>query len=141
MAPALSLPIFDGGRLRANLEGQDAEYDLAVAQYNQTLVRALGEVSENLSAVRSLERQLEDQRQARDIAKANFALAARRYAEGIGNYLDVLTVEQQLLVNERQLASLDADRFETSVRLIEALGGGFQPEQEPLAQVAKPADD
>lgn len=138
VAPAVSLPIFDGGRLRANLEGRDADYDLAVAQYNKTLVRALGEVSESLSVLRSLRLQLDAQRQARDIAKTNYELALRRYGEGIGNYLDVLTVEQQLLLNERQLANLNADQFDTSVRLVQALGGGYQPDETALAQLAKP---
>ena len=139
VAPAISLPVFDGGRLRANLAGVDADYDLAVAQYNKTLVGALGEVSDDLSQLRSLAQQIEVQRQARDIAKSNYDLAMRRYGEGIGNYLDALSVEQQLLVTERQLASLDVQQIDTSVRLVQALGGGFQPEQTPLAQGARPA--
>ncbi|WP_274381164.1 efflux transporter outer membrane subunit [Pseudomonas cavernae] len=139
VAPAISLPIFDGGRRRADLAGADADYDLAVAQYNKALVSALGEVSEDLSQLRSLQRQISAQQQARDIAKSNFALATRRYGEGIGNYLDVLSVEQQLLVSERLLAELNAQQLDTSVRLVQALGGGFQPDQGPLAQVARPA--
>ncbi len=51
LGPSLSLPIFDGGRLRANLAGKDAQYDLAVAQYNQTLVGALNEVADDVSAL------------------------------------------------------------------------------------------
>lgn len=139
VAPAISLPVFDGGRLRANLAGVDADYDLAVAQYNKTLVAALGEVSDDLSQLRSLAQQIEVQRQARDIAKSNYDLAMRRYGEGIGNYLDALSVEQQLLVTERQLASLDVQQIDTSVRLVQALGGGFQSEPTPLAQGARPA--
>ncbi|MBM7061759.1 efflux transporter outer membrane subunit [Pseudomonas sp. UL073] len=141
VAPALSLPIFDGGRLRANLEEHDADYDLAVAQYNKTLVRALGDVSENLSVLRSLREQIDAQQQARDIAQTNYQLALRRYGEGVGNYLDVLTVEQQLLLNERQLANLNAEQFDASVRLVQALGGGYQPDQSPLAQLAQPNDE
>jgi len=138
IAPAISLPIFDGGRLRANLAGKDADYDLAVAQYNKTLVNALGEVTDDLGKLRSLEQQLDDQRDARDIAKSNFDLAMRRYGEGVGNYLDALSVQQQLLLAERQLASLDAQRIDLSVQLIQALGGGYQPDTTstpaPLAQ-------
>ena len=70
VGPTLSLPIFDGGRLRANLNGKDAQYDLAVAQYNQTLVRALNEVSDGLSAMRSLDEQLAAQQRAQDAAQA-----------------------------------------------------------------------
>ncbi|WP_309137372.1 efflux transporter outer membrane subunit [Pseudomonas sp. LS44] len=139
VAPAISLPIFDGGRLRANLAGINADYDLAVAQYNKTVIAALGEVSDNLSQLRSMQLRIGAQQQARDIAKSNFALATRRYGEGIGNYLDVLSVEQQLLVSERLLAELNAMQLDTSVRLVQALGGGFQLDQNALAQVARPA--
>ncbi|MHB9798230.1 efflux transporter outer membrane subunit [Pseudomonas sp. MT3] len=138
IAPAISLPIFDGGRLRANLAGKDADYDLAVAQYNKTLVGALGEVADDLGRLRSLEQQIDDQREARDIAKSNFDLAMRRYGEGVGNYLDALSVQQQLLLAERQLANLDAQRIDLSVQLVQALGGGYQPDTSstpaPLAQ-------
>ncbi|MCP8467858.1 efflux transporter outer membrane subunit [Pseudomonas sp. ZM23] len=140
VAPAISLPIFDGGRLRANLAGKDADYDLAVAQYNKTLVNALGEVADDLGKLRSLEQQIADQSEARDIAKSNFDLAMRRYGEGVGNYLDALSVQQQLLLAERQLASLDAERIDLSVQLVQALGGGYQPESTstpaPLAQAS-----
>lgn len=143
VAPAISLPIFDGGRLRANLAGKDADYDLAVAQYNKTLVNALGEVADDLGKLRSLEQQIGDQREARDIAKSNFDLAMRRYGEGVGNYLDALSVQQQLLVAERQLASLDAQRIDLSVQLVQALGGGYQPDSTslpaPLAQASAAA--
>ncbi|WP_343578036.1 efflux transporter outer membrane subunit [Pseudomonas sp.] len=143
IAPAISLPIFDGGRLRANLAGKDADYDLAVAQYNKTLVNALGEVTDDLGRLRSLEQQIDDQREARDIAKSNFDLAMRRYGEGVGNYLDALSVQQQLLVAERKLANLDAERIDLSVQLVQALGGGYQPDTTstpaPLAQASSAA--
>lgn len=138
IAPAISLPLFDGGRLRANLASKDADYDLAIAQYNKTLVNALGEVSDDLGKLRSLEQQLVDQREARDIAKSNFELAMQRYGEGVGNYLDALSVQQQLLLAERQLADLEAQRIDLSVQLVQALGGGFQADpatpSAPLAQ-------
>lgn len=143
VAPAISLPIFDGGRLRANLASKDADYDLAVAQYNKTLVSALGEVADDLGKLRSLEQQIGDQHDARDIAKSNFDLAMRRYGEGVGNYLDALSVQQQLLVAERQLAALDAQRIDLSVQLVQALGGGYQPDSTstpaPLAQASAAA--
>ena len=142
VAPAISLPIFDGGRRRANLAERDADYDLAVGQYNKTLVQALGEVSDNLGKLRSLEQQVIDQRQARDIARSNFDLAMRRYGEGVGSYLDALSVQQQLLVAERQLASLESQQIDLSVQLVQALGGGFQPDSRSaaLATAKAPAE-
>lgn len=125
--PTLSLPIFDGGRLRANLKGKDAQYDLAVAQYNQTLVRALNQVSDGLSAMRSLDQQLAAQQRAQDAASQAYDLAQQRYKAGIGSYLEALSVRQQLLSAERGTAALKAQKIDMSVQVIEALGGGFQP--------------
>ncbi len=126
IAPALSLPIFDGGARRAALAGRNADYDLAVAQYNQTLVTALGDIGDVIQRIHSLERQIEQQQRARDIARSSYDIAMQRYADGIGNYLDALSVEQQLLQSERQLASLQAERIDASVLLMQALGGGFE---------------
>lgn len=126
IAPALSLPIFDGGARRAALAGRDADYDLAVAQYNQTLVTALGDIGDVIQRIHSLQRQIEQQQRARDIARSSYDIAMQRYADGIGNYLDALSVEQQLLQSERQLASLQAERIDASVLLMQALGGGFE---------------
>jgi NodT family efflux transporter outer membrane factor (OMF) lipoprotein len=136
VGPALSLPIFDGGRRRADLAGRDADYDLAVAQYNQTLVGALGDIGEAITRQRSLEQQIQEQQRARDIARSSYEIAMRRYGDGIGNYLDALSVEQQLLQAERQLASLYADRVDNAVLLMQALGGGFQSSAAPATPVA-----
>src|SRR3546814_12219016 len=64
--PAISLPIFDGGALRSQLAKADADYDLAVAGYNQTLVAALHEVTDAVQAARSLDAQIASATQARD---------------------------------------------------------------------------
>lgn len=136
--PAFSLPIFDGGRLRANLSNKDAEYDLAVAQYNKILVGALNEVADDLSALDSVGTQLQAQQRARDAAQQAYDLAQQRYKAGVGSYLDALVVRQQLLESEQRLASLQAQQVDTSVQLIQALGGGFRPEagDQPVASTA-----
>ena len=101
VGPSLSLPIFDGGRLRANLAGKDAQYDLAVAQYNQTLVGALNQVADEVSALQSLDEQIGAQQRAQDAAQQAWQLAEQRYKAGIGSYLEALSVRQQLLLAER----------------------------------------
>jgi len=128
VGPAINLPIFDGGRLRANLSGKDAQYDIAVAQYNQTLVGALNEVSDDLSAAQSLQVQLAAQQRAQQAARQAWDLALQRYKAGVGSYLEALTVRQQLLVANRRVAALEAQQVDLSVQLIQALGGGFQPQ-------------
>ena len=128
LGPSISLPIFDGGRLRANLAGKDAQYDLAVAQYNQTLVGALNQVADELSALQWLEQQIAAQHRALDAAQQAWDLAEQRYKAGVGSYLEALSVRQQLLAAERATASLEAQQVDLSVQLIQALGGGFQPQ-------------
>ncbi len=125
--PTLSLPIFAGGRLRAQLAGKDAEYDTAAAQYNQTLVGALNQVADEFSALQSLDEQIAAQQSARDAATAAWDLAQQRYKAGIGSYLEALSVRQQLLAAERGSAALAAQRVDMALQLIQALGGGYQP--------------
>ena len=132
IAPAVSLPLFDGGRLRADLDARDADYDLAVAQYNRSLVRALGDVSDTLSQLRAIGGQIDAKQRATDIAQDSYNTVVQRFGSGIGNYLDVLSIEQQLLQSQRQLADLNAERIDLSIQLIQALGGGFQGESQGL---------
>lgn len=127
LGPALSLPIFDGGRLRANLDKTDAHYDLAVADYNQSVLNALRDVADQVNAVRSLASQAAAQQQAVDTARAAHDLAEQRYRAGIGSYLEVLVVEEQLLVSQQRLAELQSRQILVSVRLSQSLGGGFNP--------------
>lgn len=136
--PAFSLPIFDGGRRRANLAGKDAQYDLAVAQYNQTLVGAVNEVADDLAGLDSLNAQMQAQQRAHDAAQQAYDLAQQRYKAGVGSYLDSLVVRQQLLEAEQRLVGLRAEQVDTSVQLIQALGGGFRPEagDQPVADAA-----
>ncbi|MEO8459193.1 MAG: efflux transporter outer membrane subunit [Dokdonella sp.] len=133
IAPALSLPIFDGGRLRANLSGRDAQYDLAVAHYNQTLVDALHGIAADLATLGSLEAQAIAAVSARDTASAAFDLAMQRYRGGVGNYLDALVVQQQFLGAEQRVAALRAQQIDTSIQLIADLGGGYEPAQDSAA--------
>ncbi len=125
IAPTISLPVFDGGRLRANLDARDADYDLAVAQYNKTLVQALGDIGTTLSQLRDTGRQIKAQQHAADIAQQSYDTGMQRYSSGIGNYLDVLSIEQQLLQAQRQLATLNAAQIDLSIQLMQALGGGY----------------
>ncbi|KAI2669441.1 efflux transporter outer membrane subunit, partial [Pseudomonas sp. TNT3] len=128
VGPTISVPIFDGGRLRADLDSRDADYDLAVAQYNKSLVKALGDVSDTINQLHDIGRQIGAQQHATDIAQDSYNTVVQRYGSGIGNYLDVLSIEQQLLQAQRQLANLNAEQIDLSIQLMQALGGGFQGE-------------
>lgn len=124
--PALSLPIFDGGRRRATLAADDAGYDQAVAQYDKVLIGAVNDIALQLAEVHSLQAQLEAERRAREAALAAWSLAEQRYQAGVGSYLEALAVRQQLLQADRKLADLQASQLDRSVQLIQALGGGFR---------------
>jgi NodT family efflux transporter outer membrane factor (OMF) lipoprotein len=130
IAPTVSLPLFDGGRLRADLDARDADYDLAVAQYNKILVRALGDVSDTIGQLRAIDGQIQARQRATDVIQQSFNTVTQRYGSGIGNYLDVLTTEQQLLQSQRQLAELNAERIDLSIQLMQALGGGFEDDRD-----------
>jgi NodT family efflux transporter outer membrane factor (OMF) lipoprotein len=135
LAPAISLPIFDGGKLRANLSGKDAAYDLAVADYNQKIIGALHEVADQVNAVRSLDQRAQSQAEALRTSRAAYDLAQQRYRAGIGSFLEVLSVEEQLLIAEQRMTALQSEQILASVKLRQALGGGFTPQP-----AAVPAD-
>lgn len=134
--PALSLPIFDGGALRSRLAKSDADYDLAVAGYNESLVGALREVADALQALRSLDAQLADAQRARDAAAAAWDVAASRQRAGIGNRIDMLVAQQPLLRLDQQLAALRAQRLQAAVELDRALGGGLAFDAPAIAGAA-----
>jgi NodT family efflux transporter outer membrane factor (OMF) lipoprotein len=133
--PALSLPIFEGGALRANLAGKDAARDIAVAQYNQTLVHAINQVATQVDDLRSLDAQVADAETARSSAEQAYGLAMQRYRAGVGNFLEALSVRQELITAEQQLAALQTRRSNAWASLNEVLGGGFRPASDapPLA--------
>ncbi|HEY2628158.1 MAG TPA: efflux transporter outer membrane subunit [Usitatibacter sp.] len=129
IGPALSLPIFEGGKLRANLSVKDADYDIAVEQYNETLVEALQEVANQLASFHALEIRRRESKLALVSSQDAYDLAVLRYREGLGNYLQVLSAETQVLIQKSLAADMDARELELSVNLIRALGGGYQGAQ------------
>jgi NodT family efflux transporter outer membrane factor (OMF) lipoprotein len=125
IGPAIQLPIFAGGKLRANLKGKYAAYDSAVATYDQALTDALHEVADQLNALKWLEVRQREQRDALAVAHSAQDLATQRYRAGLGNYLSVLSAETLVSAQEQIGAELDARALDLQVNLIKALGGGF----------------
>ncbi|TFZ08825.1 efflux transporter outer membrane subunit [Ramlibacter humi] len=133
--PAIHLPIFDAGRLRANLRGKTADLDLAVESYNGAILDAVRDVADQLASARSITRQQAEQRQAQQAAEGAYQIAVQRYQAGLGTYLNVLTAETSVLQQRRLAVDLSARALDTQVQLMRALGGGFQadPESQRLA--------
>jgi NodT family efflux transporter outer membrane factor (OMF) lipoprotein len=125
IGPAVTLPIFDSGRLQGNYRGARAQYDEAVASYDQTLTKALQEVADSAVSARALYVRLGKSQEALAASQAAYELARQRYANGLGTYLDVLTAEDALIANRRTVADLQTRAFTLDVALVRALGGGF----------------
>lgn len=137
--PALSLPIFEGGRLRGNLSAADAAYDLAVASYNKTLIGAVDRVADRALTLQSLAGQVAAQQRALDAARNAWSLSEQRYKSGIGSFLESLEVRRDLLTAERALAALQAQQVDLSIQLIAALGGGYRAVPSPHGLALTPA--
>lgn len=125
--PALSLPIFDGPRLRGQLAGNNADYDLAVAQYDQTLIAAVREVADALQSARTLDKQISAVAQARDAARQAWSLTDSRYRAGLGTQIEVLAAQRPLLQLDQLSVALQAQRRIATVDLAVAIGGGLSP--------------
>jgi NodT family efflux transporter outer membrane factor (OMF) lipoprotein len=137
LAPAIHLPIFDAGALRAQLKGRYADFDYDVATYNQTLINALSDVATQVSQIHSADRQLVDAQQALDAQTKAYQLALVRYKSGLNQQLQVLNADDNRLAAETAVVNLEMDRRNTQIGLIKALGGGFEASRAGLATNAQ----
>jgi NodT family efflux transporter outer membrane factor (OMF) lipoprotein len=140
--PAVSLPVFDAGRLRANLHGKNADLDAAVDSYNATVIDAVRDAADQIASVQSIARQQQQQAEATLAAERAYDLAVQRYRAGLGTYLVVLNVETNVLTQRRAAVDLKARALDAQVALARALGGGYVPaagESAPMARVASGA--
>ena len=126
IGPAVSLPIFQGGKLRAAYRGAVADYDSAVADYNGTISQALQNVADAAVSLRALDGRLNESQQALEASRRAYNIALRRYQGGVATYLEVLNAENVLIDNQRTLADLHSRAFSLDVALVRALGGGFK---------------
>ena len=124
--PALRLPIFDAGRLRANLRGKTADLDAAVESYNAAVLDAVHDASDQLASSQAIGRQQTEQQAAQQSAEGAYDIAVQRYRAGLGTYLNVLTAETSVLAQRRAAVDLAARALDTQVGLIRALGGGYR---------------
>ncbi|MCX8520338.1 MAG: efflux transporter outer membrane subunit [Rhodoferax sp.] len=123
IGPALRLPIFDSGRLRANLRGKTADLDAAIESYNAQLLDAVHEVADRITSAKAVRRQQVEQSAAQSAAETAYSIALQRYQAGLGNYLNVLSAEAPLLLQRRQSVELAARALDTQVQILHAVGG------------------
>ncbi|HET7909340.1 MAG TPA: efflux transporter outer membrane subunit [Nitrospira sp.] len=126
IAPGLRLPWFEGGRLRGELAVHRAEYDAAVELYNDTLLGALREVADSLSAWQATKEMLHSHRRLIASLSDDWRLSKVRVATGLDDDREALRHRYPVLEQEYALRALESDQLIAAVDLIEALGGGYQ---------------
>jgi multidrug efflux system outer membrane protein len=136
VGPSLSLPIFVGGRNRAQLAASRAAYDAAVASYRQTVLSAFQDVEDQLAAQRLLAQQSEKENLALHSARRTVDISMTKYKGGVITYLEVVVAQSAALNIEQTVVQLSAQRLAASVSLIKALGAGWTADS---GQAAAPA--
>jgi len=125
--PFISLPLFDGGRLRAQYRGSEALLDAAIAGYNDTVLHAVQQTSDQITRLDALAREHIDQQQTLEANEAAYRLAEERYRAGLASYLTVLSAETQVLTARQTMVDILANQAVARVTLLLAVGGSFDP--------------
>lgn len=129
--PAVSLPIFNRRQLRGALQAQQAQYEYAVAQYNQTVIDAVNEVANVVTSWDGLIEESDEARIAEEDAQAAYSISRDRYRAGLDNYLTVLSSENQVFFTQALRAQLLARELNLTADLVRALGGGYSADTPP----------
>ncbi|MDD2006479.1 efflux transporter outer membrane subunit [Pseudomonas putida] len=144
VGPAISLPIFDGGRLRSQLGVASAGYDVAVARYNQTVVGALKNISDQLIRRESMKEQSHFAAESVAAAQKTYDIAMVAFQRGLTDYLNVLNAQTLLFRQQQVQQQVQAARLIAHAELVTALGGGLRagqdaPKEERQAAPKTPA--
>jgi len=140
LIPALHLPIFTGGKLRANLKSRVAAFNEESYRYNELLLHAAKEVADQISTLMAAFDLLSCQINTLEAAEELLELHFSRYQHGIDNFLNVLDNEDQVQVQRFQLFALERDYLLAVLKLIKALGGGYRLSP-PAIQTQEPIDE
>ncbi|WP_278401316.1 efflux transporter outer membrane subunit [Stutzerimonas kunmingensis] len=133
-APTLSLPIFAGGRNRANLDLAEVRQDAAVASYEGTIQTAFREVADALAATDTLRREEAARQALAGSSEAAMALAKARYEGGVDDFLRYLDAQRSTFSNQTTLIQISTERQIALVDLFRSLGGGWG-QTEPMAGI------
>jgi NodT family efflux transporter outer membrane factor (OMF) lipoprotein len=136
---AISETLLTGGARRAQVEFAQAGYRVTIANYRGSVLTAFQEVEDNLAGLAVLDEASSAQAAAVTDSRKALDIANNRYVGGLVSYLDVVTAQQTLLANERLAAQLEGQRLTTSVLLVKALGGGWDPASIAALHVDYPA--
>jgi NodT family efflux transporter outer membrane factor (OMF) lipoprotein len=134
--PAISLPLFDGGRLRAQYKSSEAQLDQAIAGYNDTVLRAVQQAADQLTRIDALARERIEQQKTLEANEAAYKLAEERYRAGLASYLAVLNAETQVLTARQVMVDIVANQAVARITLLLAIGGNFDPRSVGLANAS-----
>ncbi len=123
------MPIFNAGKLRANLDYAELQKDVGVATYEKSIQTAFREVADGLAARETYGKQLSAQSELVDNYKAYFSLAQQRYDQGVDSYLTVLDAQRELFSSQQKLLNDQLDQINSEVQLYKALGSGWSVSQ------------
>ncbi|HEY6228885.1 MAG TPA: efflux transporter outer membrane subunit [Verrucomicrobiae bacterium] len=126
VGPSIHVPIFEGGRLRADLRRTQAAYEETVANYRQDVLGAFQQVEDNLSAQELLKQEFTAKQEALNASRRTLRIAENRYKAGLVTYLEVATAQNDELGREREVARIHGERLVTAVALIKSLGGAWR---------------
>ena len=132
-SPRISVPIFNSGQLRANLDYAEISRNIQVAQYESAIQTAFREVADGLAAQQTYARQVQAQRDLLETSEDYLRLADRRYRTGVDSYLTLLDAQRQLFSVRQQFIVDRLAQMVSEVDLFKAMGGGWDAEAEPLA--------
>ncbi len=131
-SPSISVPIFNAGQLRANLDYAQISRNIEVARYESAIQTAFREVSDGLAAQGTYSRQVQAQRDLLQASEDYYRLAERRYRTGVDSYLTLLDAQRQLFEVKQQFISDRLAQMTSEVELFKALGGGWEAQAQPL---------
>jgi multidrug efflux system outer membrane protein len=126
VGPSIHVPIFEGGRLRADLRRTQAAYEESIANYRQDVLGAFRQVEDNLSAQELLKQEFTARQEALNASQRTLRIAENRYKAGLVTYLEVAIAQSDELTRERELMRLHGERLVTAVALIKSLGGSWR---------------
>lgn len=128
LQPAIHLPIFTAGEIRANIRAKKALFDQAVYDYNNLILQSASEVADLLVLAQSIFQQKIDQEQIVDAALARYDLTEQRYLSGLDDLIAKYTIAEECLLKELDDVTLLYSEYLAAIKLIKALGGGYQSE-------------
>ena len=137
IGPRVTIPIFSGGRNKANKARANASHAEILADYRQTILVSFGEVENSLASVRLSGQQLAHLDRAKNSAGRASELARAGYNAGSGLYLEVIQADRSALEIDRSIAQLRGQRLVATVELIKALGGGWDVKLPVVAPAVK----